>query len=441
MERNKELDDVTGVDISVDNKDDLWLWNKLHWFYFPDMPERPASQDEHLKERILPSVEYNDHNPTYIFMYNGVIEELESIKHSPETIKYLNEKGVTFYLNEPLCIYLPPHLRGGNQQSNTFGEDKHTLTFYSEFNGEEDPNYLRADELNSIKNYVIKNDLRKVKVKTCDYDADKYLPYYNSLMTVSCEDTFIKNATVANVFDDSYTDDLVGQAANDFTKKFINLNWRWTPHRNLIAAFLANSEAHISFVYKTDLTKLQGLPWFDINESEYSERLHKGVETLYKEPLCLDIKVDELLDIVETPYPVNSTVDDYFDPSTDFLPIEKYYKDIFCAVITESRFAQPTANYSEKVQQPMWYRKPFILMAPPGTLKYLHEHGYKTFSDFWDESYDSCTNHEERLYKIFDVIEYIESKSIEELKDIYKEMESILSHNRTQVESNIYKWK
>ena len=441
MERNKELDDVTGVDISVDNKDDLWLWNKLHWFYFPDMPERPASQDEHLKERILPSVEYNDHNPTYIFMYNGVIEELESIKHSPETIKYLNEKGVTFYLNEPLCIYLPPHLRGGNQQSNTFGEDKHTLTFYSEFNGEEDPNYLRADELNSIKNYVIKNDLRKVKVKTCDYDADKYLPYYNSLMTVSCEDTFIKNATVANVFDDSYTDDLVGQAANDFTKKFINLNWRWTPHRNLIAAFLANSEAHISFVYKTDLTKRQGLPWFDINESEYSERLHKGVETLYKEPLCLDIKVDELLDIVETPYPVNSTVDDYFDPSTDFLPIEKYYKDIFCAVITESRFAQPTANYSEKVQQPMWYRKPFILMAPPGTLKYLHEHGYKTFSDFWDESYDSCTNHEERLYKIFDVIEYIESKSIEELKDIYKEMESILSHNRTQVESNIYKWK
>ena len=80
-------------------------------------------------------------------------------------------------------------------------------------------------------------------------------------------------------------------------------------------------------------------------------------------------------------------------------------------------------------------------MAPPGTLKYLHEHGYKTFDKFWDESYDSCTNHEERLYKIFEVIEYIESKSIEELKDIYKEMESILSHNRIQVESNIYKWK
>jgi hypothetical protein len=89
----------------------------------------------------------------------------------------------------------------------------------------------------------------------------------------------------------------------------------------------------------------------------------------------------------------------------------------------------------------MWFRKPFILLAPPGTLQYMHEHGYKTFNDFWDESYDLCTNHEERLGKIFEVIRYIESKSIEELKEIYKEMESILLHNRKQVESNIYKWR
>jgi hypothetical protein len=79
-------------------------------------------------------------------------------------------------------------------------------------------------------------------------------------------------------------------------------------------------------------------------------------------------------------------------------------------------------------------------MAPPGTLKYLHDNGYKTFSDFWDESYDDCTNHEERLYKIFDVIKYIESKSIDELKDIYKDMKSILSYNRKHVEDSIYKW-
>jgi len=93
-----------GIDISTDNKDDLWIWNKLHWFYFPDLEERPASQDEQLKERILPSVGYNDHNPTYVYMYNGRMSELESITHAPKIVEQLNETGVTFYLNEPMCM-------------------------------------------------------------------------------------------------------------------------------------------------------------------------------------------------------------------------------------------------------------------------------------------------------------------------------------------------
>ena len=79
-------------------------------------------------------------------------------------------------------------------------------------------------------------------------------------------------------------------------------------------------------------------------------------------------------------------------------------------------------------------------MAPPGTLKYLHEQGYQTFSKYWDESYDLCEDHEERLYKIFEVIKYIESKSINELKNIYEDMKPILLHNYNQVKSNIYEW-
>jgi len=416
------------IDISKDNKDDLWIWDKLHWFYFPDLKERPASQDEALKKRILPSVHYNDHNPTYVYMNNGRMRELESIDHAPEVVEQLNETGVTFYLNEPLCIYLLP-------QNNTLNEDKHTLIFYSEFSGKEKPEHMRSDELDCIRDYILRNNLTNVKVKTCDYKSEEVFPYYTEWMTVTCEDTFIKNAVLVNVSDDSLDD--------NFSKKFINLNWRWTPHRNLIAAFLANSEATVSFVYETPMLRLQTLPWFDIRKcpEKYITRLHEGIQSLSNDgPYNVDVYFNELLDPENTPYPVNTTIDEHFDPSTDILPIEKCYKDVFCDIVTESRFAQPTPNYSEKVHQPMWYRKPFILMAPPGTLKYLHDNGYKTFSDFWDESYDDCTNHEERLYKIFDVIKYIESKSIDELKDIYKDMKSILSYNRKHVEDSIYKW-
>ena len=51
-----------------------------------------------------------------------------------EVVEQLNETGVTFYLNEPLCIYLLP-------QNNTLNEDKHTLIFYSEFSGKEKPGF------------------------------------------------------------------------------------------------------------------------------------------------------------------------------------------------------------------------------------------------------------------------------------------------------------
>ena len=249
---------MESIDISIDNKDDLWIWNKLHWFYFPDHPERIASQDEHLKKRILPSVGYNDHNPTYVYLYNGRMSELEIINHSTETIEHLNEVSVTFYLNEPLCIYDRSKVPG------------HTLTFYSEFNGKEKSENLRADELDCIRDYATRNNLTNVKVKTCDYNCEEIFPYYKEWMTVTCEDTFIKNAVFVNIYDDSYTnDDLLGIAANNFSKKFINLNWRWTPHRNLIAAFLVNSSADVSFVYKTDLPRLQILPWFDIRNTRH----------------------------------------------------------------------------------------------------------------------------------------------------------------------------
>lgn len=117
--------------------------------------------------------------------------------------------------------------------------------------------------------------------------------------------------------------------------------------------------------------------------------------------------------------------------------LEKFYRDIFCDIVTESRFAQATGNYSEKVYQPMFYKKPFVLCAPPYTLKYLKEEGFKTFSDFWDESYDTIENHEDRLLAIFKLIDFINDKSIDDLRDMYRQMLPILEHNEQLVNSKL----
>jgi hypothetical protein len=121
------------------------------------------------------------------------------------------------------------------------------------------------------------------------------------------------------------------------------------------------------------------------------------------------------------------------NPSNQGLPKNEDFfnsiKECFCAVIGETRFAQPTANFSEKVLHAMETLTPFVIAAPPHTIQYLHDLGFKTFSDYWDESYDLEENHSKRLAKIFKIIDQINSLSIKECKQLRRDMRSILKHN------------
>ena len=68
-------------------------------------------------------------------------------------------------------------------------------------------------------------------------------------------------------------------------------------------------------------------------------------------------------------YPDNTVLNDIIQPGkVNYDNLKKFYSDVFVDIVTESRFAQPTANYSEKELQPIFYKKPFILVGPPKTL-------------------------------------------------------------------------
>jgi hypothetical protein len=181
--------------------------------------------------------------------------------------------------------------------------------------------------------------------------------------------------------------------------------------------------------------------WYDLDDWQTDnpiayERIMDGFSILNgQSPLTVDVNIKE----------VNELTHEYF---IDFWPkgtvagftpaitnpqtraLEKFYRDVFCDVVTETRFAQPTGNYSEKAYQPMYYMKPFVLCAPPGTLRWLRSEGFMTFGDFWDETYDYCEDHEVRLFKIFEILEYINSKTLDELREIYMRMIPILEHNK-----------
>jgi hypothetical protein len=393
---------------------------KLQWYNLPDRISKDESKQYYMRQfyKFIPN--HIKNNPVYIYMLNQHIDELQTMTHDETAIEYLNEKGVTFYLTEPLCSYKETSQR------------THTLAVYSEFVGTEDPFVLRADELDSITEYVIRNKLTNVTVYTCDYDAKKYYPYYATHLNIETDDLFIKAIPQKTVF---HTD-----VKPIFNKKFICLNWRFTPHRQLLAAYLSLKSSIISWYYRGDLYMTADYNWFSVykspNEIKYCENIINGITYLNNNsPLNVDLDITEAIPIYSSK---TGTI-----PQTKLLNnienevVENAYMNVFCDIVTESRFAQPTANYSEKTFHPMWYKKPFVLAAPPHTLKYLKEEGYKTFSDFWDESYDECENHKERLIKIFDVIEYIDSKTIDELRVMYEQMKPILHHNYSLIKQKL----
>jgi hypothetical protein len=63
-------------------------------------------------------------------------------------------------------------------------------------------------------------------------------------------------------------------------------------------------------------------------------------------------------------------------------------------------------------------------------LKRLKTYGYKTFSDVWDESYDEIEDWRERLKVLMDLVKGLNSKSIEEINEIYLKTKNICIYNR-----------
>ena len=355
-----------------------------------------------------------------LYMNNGFIKELNQIDHTSTERETLNRDGLHIYLYEPICSY------------DTFSSGVHTQGFYSEF---EDITALalRAEELDSISHYAIRNGLNNVTVHTCDYNIEKWYTHYTNLKLV-CDDLFIKTQKR-----------IVGlneKPNEEFIYNFICLNWRFTKHRQLVATFLAGESGHLSWHYKADIETLGKDLFFDLaswktTHPEHYAKLENGCKIVEeRSPFCVDKKSTAAIR-VEDPLRVNiwPLVPEIEPGETPSLfnrvsnHLSDFYASVFLDIVSETRYAQPTANISEKTFQAMQYLRPFILVAPPKSLEELHTLGFKTFGEFWDESYDDELDHGERLAKIFTLINQLFSMTNQEQRELYLKIVPILTHN------------
>jgi hypothetical protein len=124
---------------------------------------------------------------------------------------------------------------------------------------------------------------------------------------------------------------------------------------------------------------------------------------------------------------------DYFRNSYFSIVNETLYYGINSSS-TVSLFHQPNAEYSsvffsEKTFKCLAVKHPFVIFGRPGLIKGLHQLGFKTFSPFFNETYDDIIDDDERFNAIFSEIDRLINLGDGEWLNILKNIEPILEHN------------
>lgn len=111
-------------------------------------------------------------------------------------------------------------------------------------------------------------------------------------------------------------------------------------------------------------------------------------------------------------------------------PLLPFYNTAFVDLVCETWHEGHTFMPTEKIARPLITKNPFIVYGPKHFLKNLRQLGFKTFDDFWSESYDNDSG-TERINKIKIILDQIINMSMQQLTKLYQDMLPTLEHNLT----------
>lgn len=111
-----------------------------------------------------------------------------------------------------------------------------------------------------------------------------------------------------------------------------------------------------------------------------------------------------------------------------------FVKKSFVYVITETVAEYPYPYFSEKTWKAILFKMPFMIVGGKHSLNQLKLFGFKTFDDFWDESYDNLDHAADRVDKIVENLKTLSRLDNNHLDNIYKKMLPIIDYNQKHLE-------
>ena len=180
-------------------------------------------------------------------------------------------------------------------------------------------------------------------------------------------------------------------------KTFLCFNRRYNDHRLMLYLAMVQRGLIDQCYYSMDKTQPEANRAFVENCKYLISRFpNMGLDST--DVLAADKLLPLVLDNPNfSQYPMENSVD----------PVKHLYDNSLVNIVTETYFFNNIIHITEKTYKPIAFMQPFVLVAAPGSLKHIQDMGFKTFNEFWDESYDLETNHEIRFEKIMSVIKFI----------------------------------
>jgi hypothetical protein len=182
---------------------------------------------------------------------------------------------------------------------------------------------------------------------------------------------------------------------NTFEKRYLTLNRANKPMREYLYNYLKNN----------DLLKFGEYSFNFANDSSFNENIDKNHFYGYTESIIEKFSFNKrcFLNFV-----IESINEDYY-------------------TFEGKRIKQ---NFtSEKTYKALYTGLPFVLIGEPYILKSLNSFGIKTFSDYWDESYDFLPNKKDRITNAMNILTNICYEPENRLREIYNDTEFIHKHN------------
>ena len=204
-------------------------------------------------------------------------------------------------------------------------------------------------------------------------------------------------------------------------KTYISFN-RLTSNRRIYRSLLVNE------LYKNNLLDSGYVSYSHHcpDDGAFDDNLRRGVPEYEFDPAYIDEAIANINQLPELR--IDFAGQDIPNQSMLLSPMSELMKS-FVFLVTETCFFQTKTHLTEKIFKPIVLRMPFVLAGCAHNLEYLRSYGFRTFSDYWDESYDTIEDPILRLQAITQVIKTISSLSREQQKNMLLDMQPVLEHN------------